>query len=485
VFLGPTLPASAARKILPGAQFYPPVAQGDVWSLLGPGQPEAIAIIDGVFYRDLPVWHKEIIAALERGVAVYGASSIGALRAAECRPFGMVGVGEIFEAYYTGELLDDDEVAVAHDGPEHGWCPRTEPLVNLRATWQLAVSEGRLSASGAERALQVAKAIWFPERSRPALLRALETAEETPGLLGRARSALVEAYVDQKRLDAEALLRRLARRAPGEDTVDIKVAASGVFVGFGERDRKVAHKGVTLRMEEVARHAALHEAGFSQLRERAIDRILVRELATLLRVEVTGELIAEEKRRSRARLQLTKDEDLQAWLDANDVDAAWLAELAEAEALARLLRDWAQFRRGKRLLVKPLLDELRLAGRYEAVVSAAASAAKVAAKLGPPASWRAGHGAGGHEDGLEETEAAARDLARGHIRATAWRPDVPLARFAEEAGFADVGDLLDALALARETRQYTERRLPRRESVLGGGDDRASGATRPSGGDGP
>ena len=38
-----------------------------------------IAIIDGYFERMAAVWHKEILVALERGIAVWGAASMGAL----------------------------------------------------------------------------------------------------------------------------------------------------------------------------------------------------------------------------------------------------------------------------------------------------------------------------------------------------------------------------------------------------------------------
>src|SRR5581483_2813112 len=80
------------------------------------------------------VWHKEILWALTQGIHVYGSASIGALRAAELAPFGMVGVGRIFEAYRDGRLEDDDEVAVVHGPAEHAFQVHSEALVNLRAT---------------------------------------------------------------------------------------------------------------------------------------------------------------------------------------------------------------------------------------------------------------------------------------------------------------------------------------------------------------
>ena len=55
----------------------------------------AIGLVDGYFGGAAAVWHKEILYALSLGVRVLGASSMGALRAAECAAYGMEPVGEI------------------------------------------------------------------------------------------------------------------------------------------------------------------------------------------------------------------------------------------------------------------------------------------------------------------------------------------------------------------------------------------------------
>ena len=91
VFLGPSLAAAEARQLLP-ARYLSPVRCGDVLRVRRL-RPRAIAIIDGLFESISAVWHKEILLALEDGIAVFGASSMGALRAAELDTFGMVGIG--------------------------------------------------------------------------------------------------------------------------------------------------------------------------------------------------------------------------------------------------------------------------------------------------------------------------------------------------------------------------------------------------------
>ena len=86
------------------------------------------------------------------GVHVYGAASMGALRAAELDAFGMHGVGYVYRAYADGVLEDDDEVAVAHAGAEHGFRALSDAMVDVRATLAAAVAAAlRASAVRSER----------------------------------------------------------------------------------------------------------------------------------------------------------------------------------------------------------------------------------------------------------------------------------------------------------------------------------------------
>jgi hypothetical protein len=110
VFCGPTL-SQRDRAAYAEFDFQPPVRQGELF-LVTRSRPRVIGIIDGYFDGQPAVWHKEILWALSQGIAVFGASSMGALRAAELHPFGVRGVGAIFEAYRDGALTDDDEVAL-------------------------------------------------------------------------------------------------------------------------------------------------------------------------------------------------------------------------------------------------------------------------------------------------------------------------------------------------------------------------------------
>jgi hypothetical protein len=132
VFLGPSLPVAEARRILK-ADFRPPARQGDVFRALV-DRPRVIALIDGVFESVPSVWHHELLAAQAAGVHLFGASSMGALRAAEL-PGVITGVGEIARRYRRGEWEDDGLVALLHADASHGFKPMTLPWVNA---WAIA-----------------------------------------------------------------------------------------------------------------------------------------------------------------------------------------------------------------------------------------------------------------------------------------------------------------------------------------------------------
>jgi hypothetical protein len=100
VFLGPSLDVETAKGIL-DAEYKPPAARGDIFMAVKEGA-RIIGLIDGVFFQACAIAHREILYALENGVKVIGASSMGALRASELDLYGMEGVGTIYTQYKNG-----------------------------------------------------------------------------------------------------------------------------------------------------------------------------------------------------------------------------------------------------------------------------------------------------------------------------------------------------------------------------------------------
>ncbi|MEA3291902.1 MAG: TfuA-like protein [Pseudomonadota bacterium] len=214
IFTGPTLPAEEVKARL-DARCLPPVKYGDVYRAVTLFKPRVIGIIDGYFNQVPAVWHKEILWALGRGVRVFGAASMGALRAAELDRFGMQGVGAIYTAYrdgrfppYADEFENDDEVAVIHGPPELGFPAASEALVNIRATLAGAARAGIITGQTRDELVRLAKTRFYAERSFDSLL---QDAEAVPGSeLAALNNWLPANRIDQKRLDALLLLRQLA-----------------------------------------------------------------------------------------------------------------------------------------------------------------------------------------------------------------------------------------------------------------------------------
>jgi thiopeptide-type bacteriocin biosynthesis protein len=169
VFVGPTVAAMTVTRHF-RARLLPPAEQGDILRALA-DRPSMIGLIDGRFELTPSVWHKEILVALAEGVRVYGAASMGALRAAELSPFGMMGVGQIYQSFRDGTLEDDDEVAVAHAAEEFHFRPLSEAMVNLRDIVARASQKGVLALPDAESILAAAKGLHFRERGYPQIYR--------------------------------------------------------------------------------------------------------------------------------------------------------------------------------------------------------------------------------------------------------------------------------------------------------------------------
>jgi hypothetical protein len=172
IYLGPSLDIATAKKIFPQAHYHPPIQCGELLRLLRL-DPKRVVIIDGYYEFTPAVWHKEILYVIDQGIEVWGAASMGALRAAELHQFGMKGVGRIFQAFANGELNDDDEVAVLHTFAEDCFQPINDAMVNIRETLLTAYQQNIISKEACEYILLFCKTQFYPYRSLSSALREL------------------------------------------------------------------------------------------------------------------------------------------------------------------------------------------------------------------------------------------------------------------------------------------------------------------------
>ncbi len=359
VFAGPTLAEREGRAAAPALDldWRPPAAQGDLY-LAARDRPWGIAFVDGYFDRVGAVWHKEILWALSNGVHVFGAASLGALRAVECSMFGMVGVGEIYAAFAVGELLDDDEVAVVHGPAAARFATGSDAMVNIRWTLRAAVVQGVVTQTSAELLTAIAKQLHYPDRG---FALVLERAARQ-GLSRTEIDALAEwlpsGRVDQKQLDALALLAHLdavQREDPSPKRVRFHFQATANWEAARRAlDAKRAAQSPETSRETQGEAPEETAEGVPSVRERAERRALALEVAARHQLRLDDEGRAAAIATFRVRRGLIEEADVERWLTARAIDLATLERLAIEEALiaravAIVERDIARSVRDERL----------------------------------------------------------------------------------------------------------------------------------------
>nr|WP_295985731.1 TfuA-like protein [uncultured Agrobacterium sp.] len=198
VFAGPSIHGIAGEEI-PEVDLRGPAACGDIFDAVQQGA-RTIGLIDGLYGDCAAVWHKEILHALSSGVTILGAASMGALRAAECAAFGMIGIGDIFESYRDGQRFSDADVAVSHAPAELGYRPLTIALVDAEATLQACHDKVTPEEHGT--LLRAARQLHFTRRTWRTI-----AAEARLGL--EFANMLAKEAVSLKRNDAARLLAML------------------------------------------------------------------------------------------------------------------------------------------------------------------------------------------------------------------------------------------------------------------------------------
>lgn len=361
LFAGPTLRPDDVRSF-GSVECLPPVQQGDLYRVASRRRPRAIGIVDGVFQHVPSVWHKEILWAMANGIHVFGAASMGALRAAELHPFGMVGVGRIFEAYRSGALApygepfeDDDEVAVIHGPPEMGYVALSEAMVNIRATLAEAATAGVISAATREALVRVGKAMFYQERSYEALL------ERAPAGIPRQEIAALRDWLPQGRVN----LKR-------QDGLEM-LAAMRSFLEADPAPKQVAYSfahttlwdnAVAACEGEQAALAAPEELVSDELRINSDKSTSLWRMLALQECERRGiDATAEDRRRTAADFRrkhgLARAAELERWLADNHLDHGrfnrLMADEARLDKLAAALGSAS---------TSFSLDELRVRGRY-------------------------------------------------------------------------------------------------------------------------
>ena len=364
IFTGPTLSPEEARTEL-DAVYLPPASQGDVYRATL-RRPRAIGIIDGYFECVPAVWHKEILWAMTQGIHVYGSASMGALRAVELAAFGMEGVGAIFEAFRDGTLEDDDEVAVAHGPAETSYRSLSVAMVNIRFTLSAAV-RGRVIRSRTRAALErIGKSLFYADRDYRRILESAAAEGVSEAELRALREWLPDGEVNQKRLDALAML-RVMREKLTENPQPKQVIFSFEYTDMwdhacrnaGQFERDGDSPPGTVVLERLLDELRLEGQAYLRARQGALVRFLALEEAWRLGMAVTPEMLDATTDGFRRERGLLEPAQVESWREEQHLDREQFTRLMEDEARLRLVEGLAD-----REVASLLPDHLRAIGEY-------------------------------------------------------------------------------------------------------------------------
>jgi hypothetical protein len=256
VFSGPSTAGSAVLE-MPEVCPHPPVMHGDLYRLrLEPG--DKVLIVDGLYQHEAPVRHKEILSLCASGVRVYGAASIGALRASELHGLGMSGLGTVFGWYRDGRLNSDADVAVVHGDADVSFRAFTHAMVSILDRCEELQRTGRLDAHSAAAVTEIARSVHFTERSSTALLVAARKHGQESAM-HTVVTALSDVGNDIKRRDAATAIRALveAGPAPLSDREIAEVPDTSL-----RREWKLRHSPATDEADAPAKREVLAYAQF-------------------------------------------------------------------------------------------------------------------------------------------------------------------------------------------------------------------------------
>lgn len=345
VFLGPSLPLAKAREILPNAIYLPPAKQGDIVTMVVNLSPTHIILIDGYFRENLSVWHKEIVYALQYpGVkAIYGAASMGALRAAELDYLGMIGIGKIYGWYRDSVTEDDSEVALSfavRESPQGPlYYPSTVPLADIRAGVEQYEKEypGEPVTLQAQVFLEEMREVFYMERTPEVCEAAWDKAWKVPFPL-----------IHQKMIDARTALTDFAMYESAPIQKPTPENLSRFFQALYERDRRIRVNGTEIPQQHIDAYVLLHNPEYERICWDSANQDLALMLCDHLMLTVSIAEVERENIRFQQRSGIETAADFENFLSANGwsrheydrlmIQNARIRKLQHANTVAKMYR---------------------------------------------------------------------------------------------------------------------------------------------------
>jgi len=228
---------------------------------------------------------------------LYGASSMGALRAAELADVGvMIGCGQIFLWYWEGVCEADDEVCLLyHRTPAGDYVSDTCPLVNIRAGLMKQVQQGIMTLEDSRAELEKQQSIHYTERATPSY------------------------SFDQKRSDAIELLSTFRDLEYHTSSRPDITWITDILNATVERERRIENSGFPITLQNIDSYINLHCLEHNQILWDSKNRALALILCDIMNIRIEEEDLEREWSTFCARHKLTNWDLFQEWLKENAI----------------------------------------------------------------------------------------------------------------------------------------------------------------------
>lgn len=338
-YLGPSLSLKRAREILPEAIYQPPAKQGDIVSDVVNINPTHIILIDGVFHSNLSVWHKEIVYALQfpSVKVIYGAASMGALRAAELDWIGMIGIGQIYQWYRDGVTEDDAEVALNYAEKDGLYYPQSIPLADIRAGVEHLSREFPANAGRAQAFFRAMQQVYYVDRTQQVCEQAWgdDADDSFP-------------CIPQKGIDATHALNDFRNYQPEPKQRPTPENLSRFFQALYERDRRIQINGSPIPQQHIDAYVLLHHPEYERICWDSANQELALMLCDQLLVTVSIGEVERENVRFQVRCGIETMADFECMLQNNGwtraeydrlmIQNARIRKLQHANTVAKMYR---------------------------------------------------------------------------------------------------------------------------------------------------
>lgn len=359
IFSGPTLKKLDAKKIL-DVKYLPPAKHGDILHAVFNLKADVIGIIDGHGTNELAVWHKEILIALAKGVKIYGAAGLGAIRAVELSKFGMIGVGKIFSDLKDNILSSDDEIICNYEIKNNEFKRVSESLVNIKATFIKAIEFDLITKKEYEKVIEISRNLYYPNRTFKNIFDKLTKNISDTKRLQKLGEFVETNFVDQQNLDALELLKEIKKNKSIEKDHKFNNKYGGIYSALYHRYRPVIYKNQKFPLYYISNNVIINEKNITQLKYNAFNRQLSVLFAKVIKVRVNKDEIDKEKDNFQKKIKSKNNRELKLWIEENDLSIDDFNQLIEEEAIIRKLHKWILSRDWMQKNSKSILDYLRI-----------------------------------------------------------------------------------------------------------------------------